>query len=102
MADDTGIGILCRQILQEIVHRRLLGCRTGIVGLAVDIEAALIADAERTVVVVASVGSTDILGQDGDDLAIHADVVVVTGLAEAGNTCVDQVFHAERAANLRC
>jgi hypothetical protein len=43
---------------------------------------------------------TDVLGENGDYLAIQTDVVVVGGVAEAGVSCRNQGFDAERARYL--
>lgn len=99
--DDRGIGILLSQIPQEFIHGLLLCQSTGVICVALDIQSAFVADAERTVVEMPGVGSHDILWQNRNDFTVHTDVVVVTGLAEAGNARVDQVLHAERTADFR-
>ena len=44
MADDFGIGIVEAEALQKLYHRALLGFGSGIGGIAVGIQAALVAD----------------------------------------------------------
>lgn len=100
MADDASLGVLDGQILQQVKHGFLLGLGTSVGFLAVDIDATLIADSEGTAVVVAGMSPTDVLGENGDYLAIHTDVVVVGGLAETGIACGNQGFDTERACDL--
>ena len=101
MTYDAGIGILCRQFLEEGEHGSLLGFSPGIVGPTFFIKTAFIANAEGTTVVVTGVGSTDILWENGDDGAVATDVVVVGGLAEAGHAGGDQVLDTEGAVAVR-
>ena len=44
VADDFGIGIVEAEALQKLYHRALLGFGSGIGGIAVGIQAALVAD----------------------------------------------------------
>ena len=44
VADDFGIGIVEAEALQKLYHRALLGFCSGIGGIAVGIQAALVAD----------------------------------------------------------
>ena len=44
MADDFGIGIVEAEALQKFYHRALLGFGSGIGGIAVGIQAALVTD----------------------------------------------------------
>ena len=97
MAYDAGIGILCRQFLEEGEHGSLLGVSTSVVRTTFLIEATFITDAERALVVVDGMSTTDILRENRDNGAIATDVVVIGGLAEAGHACCDQAFDAEGA-----
>ena len=96
MADDAGVGVFDPQIFQQLEHGSFLGLSPGVIGMAFGIEAAFIADADRTAVVVAGVSTADILREDWYDLTIHSDVVVIGGLAEATHTGRNQGFDAER------
>lgn len=100
MADDAGLGVLGGQILQQVKHGLLLGLGTSVGSTAIGIKATLIADTEGTAVVVAGMSPTDVLGENGDYIAIQTDVVVVGGLAEAAVACGNQGFYAERACDL--
>ena len=97
MAYDAGIGIFCRQFLEQGEHGSLLGFSPGVVGTAFLIETTFVANAERAMVVVAGMSSTDILRENGDNGAVATDVVVIGGLAEASIACGYQGFDAEGA-----
>lgn len=100
MADDAGLGVFDGQILQQVEHGLLLGLGASVGFFAVGIETALIADAEGTAVVVAGMSPTDVLGENGNYLAIQTNVIVVGGLAESSIACGNQGFDAERACDL--
>ena len=95
VADDAGVGVFGCQVFEQGEHRCLLSLGTGIVGTAFLVETALVADAERTTVVMAGMGSTDVLGEDRYDGAVATDIIMIGGLAEASDARGDQRFHAE-------
>ncbi len=64
VTDDTGIGIFLAKVLQQFIHRLLLGLSAGVGRMAFGIETALVADADRTAVVFPGMCPSDILGQD--------------------------------------
>ena len=97
MTHDAGIGILCRQFLEQGVHRSFLGFSPSVVRTAFLIKTAFVANAKRATIVVAGMSTTDILRKNRDDGTIATDVVVVGGLAEAGDASGYQGFDAERA-----
>ena len=97
MAYDAGIGILCRQFLEQGEHGSLLGFSPGVIGTALLIETAFVADAERAAVVMAGMSATDILWENRENGTVATDVVVIGGLAETGLASRDQVFDTERA-----
>lgn len=94
--EDVGIGVLRMQFLQQRIECPSLGDRSRVTRLSVRVESSLVADADRTEVVVAGVDTLHTLGQDWDDFAVAAHIVVVAGLAEAGFAGVDQLLHSER------
>ena len=57
MTDDQGAGVTLVKILEQQSYRRLLRCRTRVVGLTTDVESALVADADRMGIVVQAVGT---------------------------------------------
>ena len=57
MPHDQGAGVTLVEILEQLSHRRLLRCRTRVVGLTADVEPALVADADRVGIVVQTVGT---------------------------------------------
>ncbi len=86
VTDDLGIGVVGAEALQQLYHGALLGRRAGVGGIAVLVEAALVADADGAGVVVLGVGTYHLFGTAGIDLPVLGDVVVVTDGAEA--TCL--------------
>ena len=101
MTYDTGIGVLRGEVLEEGEHRCLLSLGPGIYSTAFLIQTAFVADAERTTVVVAGMSPTDILRENGDDVAVTTDIIMIGGLAETGHACGDQVVDAERPVTAR-
>lgn len=59
MAGDDGLREASVQLFQQLAHRDLLSLRAGVRRIAVDVQATLIADADRVLVVVQTV-STDL------------------------------------------
>ena len=97
VAEDAGIGIILRKILQQLIKGVLLGCSTRVVSMTVLVQAAFVDNAEGTVVVVTGVNALDILWQKRNDIAVETDVVVVAALAVLGFAAGNQVFNAEGA-----
>ena len=77
MSDDQGAGVTLVKILEQQSHRRLLRCRTRVVGLTADVEPALVADADRMGVVVQTVGADHPFRAAWLDLSVTTDHVVV-------------------------
>lgn len=97
VAEDAGIGIILRKILQQLIEGVLLGLGPGITGSAVLVQATFVDNAKGTVVVVTGVNALDILWQERNDIAVETDVVVVAALAVLGFAAGNQVFNAEGA-----
>ena len=96
MADDLGIGIVGAEALQQLCHRALLGLGAGVGGMAVAVEAALVADADAVGVVAEGVGARHFLGTAGIDFAVFGDVVVVADGLEASRLVAGfEVFYRE-------
>ena len=102
VADDAGVGVFDPQIFQQLEHGSFLGLGPGVIGMAFRVEAAFIADADGAAVVVAGMGTTDILRENRHHLTIHSDVVVIGGLAEATHTGRNQGFDTERPCHKGC
>ena len=100
MAEDAGTGIGLGELLQQHVERVLLGIGAGVSRTSLGIETALIDDAERTVVVMLGMNALDTLGQQGDDVAVTADIVVIGTLAVLGHAAGNEVLNAEGAGTL--
>lgn len=97
VADDAGLGVIVVQIGQQFVERAFLWLGTGVGWLTLRVETALIADAERTVVVASGMNALYGLRQDRDDLAAAAHIVVVAWLSEADHARVNEGVDTERA-----
>ena len=69
--------------MEEILHRAELGWCAGVGGMAVGIEASLVADADAVEVVMLGMGTDFFLGTAGVEVAVLGDVIVVTDGAEA-------------------
>lgn len=102
MTHDAGIGIFCRQFLEQGEHRGLLGFSPGIIGMTFFIETALVANAEGATVVVAGMSSTDILGKNWNDSTVATNVIVVGGLAETSVASRNQGFYREMTVAAGC
>lgn len=100
VAEDPGFRILLGQSLEQLIERVLLGLSAGVGRMAVLIKTAFVDNAKGTVIVVLGMDALDGLGQQGNDVAITADIVVVTALAILGFAAGYQVFNAERAVAL--
>ena len=77
MPDDQGTGVTLVEIFEQLSHRRLLRCRTRVVGLTADVEPALVADADRVGIVVQTVGTDHPFRPTGLNLSVTTDHVVV-------------------------
>ena len=77
MPHDQGTGVTLVEILEQLSHRRLLRCRTRVVGLTADVEPALVADADRVGIVVQTVGTDHPFRPTGLNLSVTTDHVVV-------------------------
>ena len=95
VAENAGLGILGSEFLQQFVERVLLGIGASIGSNAVLIQTTFIDDTEGTVVVVAGMYTLDALRQQGNDIAIAADVVVVRALTILGHSASNEVLHTE-------
>jgi hypothetical protein len=97
---DAGSGVVEGEGFEQLVEGVLLGFGASVGRLAVGIETALIDNTEGAVVVALDMNTLDTLGEQGDDAAIVADVVVVGALTVFGFTTGDQVFYAEWSVTL--
>ena len=96
MAQDLGIGIIHAQAMQQFLHRHLLGQGTGVGGMAVRVESALIADTYGVGVVVAGMSPCDALRPAGIEGAVLGDVIVIADGVEAACLMTGfQLFNSE-------
>ena len=101
VTDDAGTGIVLMERLQQLKQGMLLSRRTGVDLAALWIQASFVADAERTAVVASGMNTSNGLGQDGNNVAIATDIVVVGGLTEAGFARSNQFLDRELAVAAR-
>lgn len=96
MAQDLGIGIIHAQAMQQFLHRHFLCQGTGVGGMAVRVESALIADTYGVGVVVAGMSPCDALRPAGIEGAVLGDVIVIAdGVEAAGLMTGFQLFNSE-------
>ena len=84
VAEDDGLGVVFAQGAQQGVEGGFLLGGAGVPGAAFLVETAFVADADGVLVVVADVGTGQVLVARLVQLAVAGDVVVVAGEAEAG------------------
>ena len=96
VAQDDGLGVVDAQRLQQGVQGGLLFWGAGILGTALGIQSALVADADGVLVVVAGVGADEVLVARLVHLAVAGDVVVVAGESEPAVVAGDERRHRER------
>ena len=96
VAQDLGIGIIHAQAMQQFLHRHFLCQGTGVGGMAVRVESALIADTYGVGVVVAGMSPSDALRPAGIEGAVLGDVIVIAdGVEAAGLMTGFQLFNSE-------
>lgn len=84
VAENLGIGVVVFQRLQQGPQGVLLGLGAGVGWMAVGEQTTLIADTDRVGVVVAGMGTDEVLVSGLVGLPVARDVVVIAGEAEAG------------------
>ena len=100
MTKDLGVGVIGLQSSKQGDESMLLGRGAGVAGLAVGIEASLIANANRVGVVATGMGSNHIFRAALMELAILGDVVVVaSGLVTSSLVTGFEVFRREVAGD---
>ena len=96
MPQDLGIGIIHAQAMQQFLHRHFLCQGTGVGGMAVRVESALIADTYGVGVVVAGMSPCDALRPAGIEGAVLGDVIVIADGVEAASLMTGfQLFNSE-------
>ena len=96
VTEDDGFGVIDAEGLQQGVQSGLLRCGAGVLGAALCVETALVADADAMLVVVAGVGAGEVLVAGLIYLAVALNVVVVAGEAEAAVVAGDERGDGER------
>ena len=96
VAQDLGVGIIHAQAMQQFLHRHFLCQGTGVGGMTVRVESALIADTYGVGVVVAGMSPCDALRPAGIEGAVLGDVIVIAdGVEAAGLMTGFQLFNSE-------
>ena len=96
MAQDLGIGIIYAQAMQQFLHRHFLCQGTGVGGIAIRVESALIADTYGVGIVVAGMSPFDALRPAGIEGAVLGDVIVIADGVEAACLMTGfQLLHSE-------
>ena len=95
VTEDDGLGVVDAKRLQQGVQSGFLRCSAGVLGTALGIETALVADADAVLVVVAGVGAGEVLVAGLVQLTVALYVVVVAGEAEAAVVAGDERGHGE-------
>ena len=96
VTEDDCLGVIDAEGLQQGMEGGFLRCGTGVLGAALGVETALVADADAVLVVVAGVGAGEVLVTGLIYLAVALNVVVVAGEAEAAVVAGDERGDGER------
>ena len=95
VTEDDGIRIVRLQRAEQGIQRRLLLAGTGVGVIAVLVKAALIADADAVLVVVAGMATDELFVPRLVQLTVAGDVVVIAGEPEAGIVTGNEVLDGE-------
>ena len=90
VTEDDGFGVIDAKRLEQGVQSGFLRCSAGVLGTALGVETALVADADAVLVVVEGMGAGEVLVTGLIYLAVAGDVVVVAGEAEAAVVVGDE------------
>ena len=96
VTEDDGLGVVDAERLQQGMQSGFLRCSTRVLGTALGVETALVADADAVLVVVAGMGAGEVLVAGLVQLAVALYVVVVAGEAEAAVVAGDERGDGER------
>ena len=96
VTEDDGFGVVDAEGLEQGVQSGFLRCSAGVLGTALGVETALVADADAVLVVVAGMGAGEVLVAGLIQLAVALYVVVVAGEAEAAVVAGDERGDGER------
>ena len=95
VAQDDGLGVVLAQRLQQGMQGGFLLGGAGVLGTAVLVQSALVADADRVLVVVAGMGTRQVLVARLEQLTVTLDVVVVAGVSVPSVVAGDERRHGE-------
>ena len=95
VAQNQRLGVVFAQVFQQGPEGGLLLWGAGVLGTALGVQSALVADADGVLVVVAGVGADEVLVACLVHLAVAGDVVVVAGESEPAVVAGDERRHRE-------
>ena len=95
VTQNDGLGIILAQGAQQGMQSGFLLGGAGVLGTAVLVESALVADADRVLVVVAGMGTGEVLVARLEQLAVTLNVVVVAGVSVPCVVAGDERRHGE-------
>ena len=95
VAEDAGIGMGFLQATEQAQKGAFLAGRTGVGGVAVFVETAFVADAERVLVVAYGVGAHQLFVARLVGPAVAGDVVVVARESESFRVTADEGCHGK-------
>ena len=101
VAENLSVGVVLLQRLQQCPQGVLLGLGAGVGRMAVGEQTALVADADRVGVVVAGMGTGEVLVPGLVGLAVAGDVVMIAGEAKAGLVAGNERGDRERTVFAR-
>ena len=96
VTEDDGLGVVDAERLEQGVQSGFLRCSARVLGTALGVETALVADADAVLVVVEGVGAGEVLVARLVQLAVALYVVVVAGEAKAAVVAGDERGDGER------
>ena len=96
VTEDDGFGVVDAERLKQGMEGGLLRCGARVLGTALGVQSTLVADADGVLVVVAGVGTDEVLVARLIYLAVALYVVVVAGEAEAAVVAGDERGDGER------
>ena len=95
MAEDAGIGMGLLQATEQAQQGAFLAGRTGVGGVAVFVETAFVADAERVLVVTYGMGAHQLFVARLVGPAVSGNVVVVARESESFRVTADEGCHGK-------
>lgn len=100
VAEDAGVWVCFLQATEQAQQSTFLGFGAGVGGMTVLVKAALVANAERMLVIAFGVGTNQILVARLIGRAVAGDVVVIARESEAVLMAADEGGHGKRTVTV--